>query len=71
MAWEGMWSLHYNPYRTMSAKKNPPVTHNAEREMANMQQKYNDPAGKRSSAQLNAFKKKKKKIVRFILKSPC
>lgn len=41
----GMWSLHYNPYRTMSAKKPPPVTHNAEREMANMQQKYKAAPG--------------------------
>ena len=40
-----MWSLHYNPYRTMSAKKPPPVTHNAEREMANMQQKYKAAPG--------------------------
>lgn len=29
----------------MSAKKQPPVTHNAEREMANMQEKYNAPSG--------------------------
>lgn len=49
MAREGMWSLHYNPYRTMSAKKTPSCHTQCSAEMENMQLNTKHPAGKRTS----------------------